>query len=141
MSKKSIEKELSKLDAEYSAFYSLHHEKVTKVKEKYKRLTHVCVGCSNKTKLGDLIVVVEEYCPDPESTSYSTDTRYLICPHCLLMNRFYNEKSKEDFVEDLKVYKEVLYWLPSPYSYHFSNKLNLYGTKAHLDELKYKNAK
>lgn len=138
MSKATIERELKKLDKEYTSFYTSHIAKVKAVKAGYKNLYHKCVNCKKRTQLGKLIMVVEKYCPDPESWAYETDTRFLICPHCTVMNRFYS-KNKKNFIEDRTVYLKTISWLPDS-SYFHRKKVEIYGEELHLELLKYRNA-
>jgi hypothetical protein len=141
MSKKTIEKELNKLGAEYSAFMQQHNAKVKKIKEGYKTLYHKCVKCGKRSKLKDLVLLIEQYHDRHVDLCYDSEGRHIICPHCFTKNRFYNKELRENLVEETSAYLKVMYWLPHDYAGQHPPKVMIYGKEVVLEYLPFKNVK
>lgn len=139
MSLSKINKELKKLEQEYTNFRVEHNKKVSIVQERYKNLYHTCVSCNKKSQLKNLVLVKERWWPNYEDYTLDTGNRYIICPHCFVMTRYYREEDKENLVLHESTYHMVIDHLPEKYNPYRRKVYTIYGKNVTIESLTWKN--
>lgn len=135
--KESIDREVEALVAQKASLCDQLNSEISDNIRRYGNVFHTCAYCLKKTQLKGSILIREYYAPAHEDYTSDTNTRFIVCPKCNAMTRYYTEKGLASIVHSHAAYLKVIDYNRDAYR---PETVSIFGKEVYIENIIWKNS-